>query len=303
MRFRTWTTAIVCTATIALGAGTAYGRGGVGGGGAAGGGTATGSTVDLQVSGSASTRSPDPGSVLQFSYLVKNSGPATATGVVVTMPVPGNVVPNFATANGSVLPCRLVGDGTTNATTYECTVGLIGKGGQATLVMNVTAPQVAQTIATSATASANETDTRPADNTLALSATVKAPTGGVCKGGVCDTVPAPVATPCVTITSVAAPVGYYLNWAAVWNDFTLQSCSTGSESVTVQVTETDVQSGAVVYNVLMPTTLTAGQNLGYVLDNDFAPYSTTVSISYTVRDASNNVLATASTTATTPPAL
>jgi uncharacterized repeat protein (TIGR01451 family) len=240
--------------------------------------------------------------VLQFNYLVKNSGPSSATGVVVTSPVPSNVTPNFATANGSILPCRLVGEGTTNATSYECTVGIIPKGGQATVVVNVTAPQVAQSIVTSATATANEVDARPSDNTLALSATVKAPTGGVCKGGVCDTVPAPVATPCVVLTNVTAPVGYYSIWAAIWNDFTLQSCSTGPESLSVQVTETDVRSGSIIYDVVMPTALQSGQNLGYVLDNDFAPFSTTVSISYTVRDTSGNVLATASTTATTPPA-
>ena len=304
MRTRSWTTAIVCAATLAIGTGSAYARGGATGGATGGGGgTTTTGAVDLQVSGAASTRSPDPGSVLQFTYLVKNSGPSSATGVVVTSPVPGNVTPNYATANGSVLPCRLIGDGTTNATTYECTVGIIPKGGQATVVVNVTAPQVAQTIATSATATSNEVDARPSDNTLALSAVVKAPTGGVCKGGICDTVPTPVPAACASLTSVTAPVGYYSIWAAIWNDFTLQSCSTGPESLTVQVTETDVQTGAVIYDVVMPTALAAGQNLGYVLDNDFAPFSTTVAIAYTVRDTSGNVLATASTTATTLPAV
>ncbi|MFA5883601.1 MAG: hypothetical protein WDA60_07110 [Acidimicrobiia bacterium] len=257
MKTRLWFAALVAVVLVLLGSGPALARGGPGGGGG-GGGTATG--ADLQLTGSASTNSPDPGSVYSYSFLVKNSGPADATGVVFRDPIPNTVVPNYATVNGSVLPCVGIGDPSDVA------------------------------------------DPQPANNAKTVSVAVKAPTGGVCKGGVCDTVPAPVAAPCVTLTSVSAPVGYYSIWAAVWNDFTLQSCSTGSESVTVEVTETNVATGSVDYSVVMPTTLAASQNLSYVLDNDFAPFSTTYLVSYVVRDSSGTVLASASTTATTPAA-
>ena len=299
MKTRLWFTALVAAMLVLLGAGPAFARGGTGGGGGGGGGTATG--ADLQLTGSASTNSPDPGSVYSYTFLVKNSGPADATGVVFRDPVPNTVVPNYATVNGSVLPCVGIGD-PSGGSTYECTVGTIVKGGQATVVVNVTAPEVATAIDDTASVTSDVADPQPANNTKTVSVTVKAPTGGVCKGGVCDTVPTPVAAPCVTLTSVSAPVGYYSIWAAVWNDFTLQSCSTGSESVTVEVTETNVATGSVDYSVVMPTTLVPSQNLSYVLDNDFAPFSTTYRVDYVVRDSSGAVLASASTTATTPAA-
>ena len=273
-------------------------QGGVGGGGT-GGGAATG--ADLQITGSASTNSPDPGSVYSYTYLIKNSGPSNATAVVFRDPIPTSTVPNYATSQGSVLPCAAIGD-LAGGTTYECNVGTIVKGGQATVIVSVTAPEVATAITNTASVTSDVIDPQTANNTKTVSVQVKAPTGGVCKGGVCDTVPAPTPAPCATITSVSAPVGYYSVWAAVWNDLTIQSCSTGTEAVTLEVTETNVATGSVDYNLLMPLSLLASQNVSYVLDNDFAPFSTTYLITYTVRDSSGALLSTASITATTPAA-
>ena len=302
MKARHWLAALAVAAIVPLGAGAAYAQGGVGGGGGGagggGGGTTTATGADLQVSGSASTNAPDPGSVYAYTFLIKNSGPANATAVVFRDPVPNRVVPNYATVHGSVLPCVEIGN-PAGGSSFECAVGTIVKGGQATVVVNVTAPQVATAIDNTGSVSSGVADPVAANNAKTVSVAVKAPTGGVCKGGICDTVPAPVAAPCATLTSVTAPVGYYSVWAAVWNDFTLQSCSTGTESVTVEVTETNQATGSVDYSVVMPTTLGAGQNLSYVLDNDFAPFSTTYLIGYVVRDSSGAVLASASTTATT----
>lgn len=304
MNRRFWTLALAAATLLPLGAVTAHAQGGAdsggsGGGGGGGGGTVATASADLQVSGSASTSSPDPGSAFTYSFLVKNSGGSTATNVVLTNPVPSATTPNWATMNGSVLPCVAIGD-PAGGLSYQCTIGTIVKGGQATVVISVTAPEVAQSFTDTASVTSDVADPVLTNNAKTVSVTVKAPTGGVCKGGVCDTVPAPIAAPCVTLTSVTAPVGYYSVWAAVWNDFTLQSCSTGSESVTVQVTETNVSSGSVDYNAVLPVSLLSGQNLSYILDNDFAPFNTTYRIDYTVRDSSGNVLATASTTATTP---
>jgi uncharacterized repeat protein (TIGR01451 family) len=239
--------------------------------------------------------------VYTYSFLIKNSGPANATAVVFRDAVPNTVVPNYASVNGSILPCVEIGN-PAGGSTFECTVGTVIKGGQATVVVNVNAPQVATAIDDTASVASDVSDPQLANNTKTVSVSVKAPTGGVCKGGVCDTVPTSVPNACATLTSVSAPVGYYSVWAAVWNDFTIQSCSTGNDSVTVEVTETNQATGAVEYSVVMPTILSAGQNLSYVLDNDFAPFSTTYLIGYVVRDSAGNVLTTASTTATTPPA-
>ena len=130
-----------------------------------------------------------------------------------------------------------------------------------------------------------------------------AATGGgtATKGGLKDVVAAPV-VPCVSLPSVTAPVGYYSVWAALWNTYTVRSCASGPESVTVRVTDTNVATGTVDYDVSMPTTLTAGQNQNMVLDNDFAPFSTTYAVTVTVIDSSGAVLSSASVAATTPPA-
>ena len=49
-------------------------------------------------------------------------------------------------------------------------------------------------------------------------------------------------------------------------------------------------------------TLVPGQNFGMVLDNDFASFSTTYDVSYTVKDATiGAVLSSSATVATTPP--
>ncbi|MFN8017866.1 MAG: hypothetical protein U0P45_07055 [Acidimicrobiales bacterium] len=213
--------------------------------------------------------------------------------------VPAATTPNWATANGSLLACANFGD-PSGATVVRCNLGSIVKGGQASVVVNVTAPQVAQAIGASATVSSTTPDPSTTNNTASVSVTVKAPTGGVCKGGVCDTVPQPIAPACAVLTSVTAPVGYYSVYAAVWNDFTIQSCSTSTEALTVEVTETDVADGSVDYRVVYPISLLPSQNSSMVLDNDFAPFNTTYDIAYTVRDSSGSVLTTATTRATTP---
>ena len=272
--------------------------GGGGGAGAGGVGT-TQAAADLQITGSASTRAPDPGSSYSYTFLIKNSGGSTASGVVLSNPIPPGTVPNFATSQGSILPCAAFGD-LTGGTTYRCDVGTIVKGGQATVVVSVTAPQTARIITDTATVTATTLDPSLANNSATVTVAVKAPTGGVCKGGVCDLVPPPVGTPCAVLTSVSAPVGYYSIWAAVWNDFTIQSCSTGTQSLTVEVTETNVSTGTVDYDVVWPTSLLPSQNLSMVLDNDFAAYSTTYQVAYSVRDSSGTLMTTSSATATTP---
>ena len=290
--------ALVSFASHALAQGGNAG-GGSGGGGGGGGTAAVGESADLQLTGSASTNSPDPGSVYSYTFQIKNSGGSTATGVFFADPVPAGTSPNYATANGSTLPCSANGDGG-NGTIMRCNLGSIPKGGAATVVVSLNAPQVAATIANSAAVGSATTDPKPANNWSTVNVTVKAPTGGVCKGGVCDSVPTATAATCAVLTSVSAPVGYYSTFAAVWNTFTVQSCSTGLETITIDVVETDVADGSVDYTSTYAVSLNPSQNLGIVLDNDFAPFDTTYDVSYTVKDGQGNLLSTSTVRVTTP---
>jgi len=74
----------------------------------AAGGTTTG--ADLQVSGSASTGSPAPGATYTYTFQIKNAGPDAATSAVFSNPLPAGTVYNYATDNGSTLPCAAFGN-------------------------------------------------------------------------------------------------------------------------------------------------------------------------------------------------
>lgn len=269
----------------------------------AAGGTTSG--ADLQVAGSASTGSPAPGTAYSYTFQIKNAGPDTATAVVFSDPLPAGTVYNYATANGSTLPCAAFGS-LTGGATVTCNPGDITKGGAVTVVVNVNAPTSASTYANTGTATSAATDPQPTNNSVTVTVQVKASGGGgaggggVNKGGVNDTAPA-TAAPCAALGGMSAPVGYYSTFAAIWNTFTVRSCSSATESINVEVTETNQSTGLVDYDVIFPITLVAAQNSSMVLDNDFAPFNTTYTVSFTATDASGNVLATGSVLATTPP--
>jgi hypothetical protein len=125
-------------------------------------------------------------------------------------------------------------------------------------------------------------------------------TGGLNKGGVKD-VGAPAVPACATLTGVGAPVGYYSIWAALWNQYTVRSCSTATESLSVTITNTNVATGAVDFSSTAPVSLTPGQNSSSVVDNDFAPFSTDYNVEIQVQDGKGTVLDTQSLLASTPP--
>ena len=265
----------------------------------AAGGTTTG--ADVQVSGSASTGSPAPGAAYSYTFQIKNAGPDTATAVVFSDPLPTGTVYNYATANGSTLPCAAFGN-LSGGATVSCNVGDVAKGGSAVIVVNVNAPVSAATYADTGTATSGASDPQPTNNSATVTVQVKAAGGGggANKGGVNDTAPA-TAAPCAALGSMSAPVGYYLTNAAIWNTFTVRSCSSSVETVNVEVTESNQATGLVDYGVIFPLTLIAAQNASMVLDNDFAPFNTTYTVAFTATDSSGNVLSTGSVVATTPP--
>ena len=266
----------------------------------------SGTGADVQVSGSASTGSPAAGAAFTYTFQVKNAGPDVATAVTFSDPLPAGTVYNYATANGSTLPCAAFGN-INGGATVSCTLGDIAKGGQATVVVSVNAPLTASTFTNTGSATSSASDPQSANNAATVTVQVKAAAGGggggggVNKGGVNDPTTVAVATPCAVLANLAAPVGYYLTWAAIWNTFTVRSCSSNTETVNVEVTETNAATGAVDYDLIYPITLLAAQNTSMVLDNDFAPFNTTYNVSFTATDSSGNVLSTGSVAATTPP--
>lgn len=302
MRSSRWAMLALGVAALAGVATNSFAQGGAGGGGGGGGTTTSG--ADLQISGSASTGSPDPGSVYTYTFQIKNNGGSTADAVQFEDVLPGQVVASYSSANSGQYTCANFGTGLdgSEGTAVRCSIGSLAKGGQVTVVVGVTAPDNALSYGNTATVSSATADPKTTNNSAVVNVTVKAPTGGLCKGGICDSTSSDVPpVPCATFVSVSAPVGYYSTWAAVWNTFTVQSCSNGTLNYTVEVVETDSADGSVDYDVIYPLTLAGGANQGLVLDNDFAPFNTTYDITYTLRDSNNNVLATSSTRATTPP--
>lgn len=127
--------------------------------------------------------------------------------------------------------------------------------------------------------------------------------GGVNSGGVRD-LTSPTITPvaCGAIVSLTAPVGYYSIWAALWNTYTVRSCATtgGAQTYNVRVRNINTATGTTDYDVTTAYALVPGQNVGSVLDNDFAPFNTSYTVQVDVSDASGNLLTTATTAATTP---
>ena len=255
--------------------------------------------VDVQLTGRASSGSPTAGGTYSFNYTIKNSGPGTASNVVFTDQAPVDYT--GWTLNGQQLTgCEAQGLGDVGGNNVVCTIPSLAKGASVNIVIMATAPQDAATVSNSGSVTVDNPDTNTANNSASASITVKAPTGGVCKGGTCDLVPQVQAAPCAALTSVTAPVGYYLTYAAIWNQFTLQSCSSGSETVSVQVQELNTLTGNIDYDVTWYVPLVPSQNYSMVLDNDFAAYTTPYVITYTVRDASGTLLDSSSVNATTP---
>jgi hypothetical protein len=115
--------------------------------------------------------------------------------------------------------------------------------------------------------------------------------------------PAPVAPPqpgCATFTSTSAPVGYYLTFAALWHDYQVKSCNSQIENVFVRVTDVNRATGASDYSVTVPYGLAGNGGATGVIDNDFAPFTTTYDIKMEILDQGGNVLDTSQLSATTP---
>jgi len=115
---------------------------------ASGGGTG----ADIQITGSASTGSPDPGALFSYTFQVKNIGPDTASAVSFRDPLPLGTGYVSATANGAAAPCAMASGVVT------CSLGALGRGAQTTIAIQLTAPSIVGTFANTATASSTTAD-------------------------------------------------------------------------------------------------------------------------------------------------
>jgi uncharacterized repeat protein (TIGR01451 family) len=119
-------------------------------------------TTDLSVT---KTAFPDPvviGSNLTYTLTVANGGPSTATGVILSDTLPGNVTYVSATPN----------QGTCSGTsTVICTLGSLANGASVVVTIAVT-PISAGTLSNTATISGNETDPNTANNSVTTTTTV-----------------------------------------------------------------------------------------------------------------------------------
>ena len=127
----------------------------------------SGRTADLSVG---MTDAPDPvapGGALTYTTLVTNNGPFTATGVLLTQDVPG--------------PVRSASPGCVPGPPVVCKLGDLDSGQASTVTVVVSVPAGVPSVVSRATASANEQDPAPSDNTATETTTVSGGSPGFSK--------------------------------------------------------------------------------------------------------------------------
>ncbi|MCW2598924.1 MAG: hypothetical protein JWM02_753 [Frankiales bacterium] len=128
--------------------------------------TVNAQTADLRI---VKTASPDPvlvGQALTYTIAVSSGGPGTATGVVVTDPLPANVT--YVSATPSQGSCALA------SAVVTCSLGSLANGASASIqiVVRPTAAAVGR-LSNTATVKATESDPNTANNTSTVTVTVK----------------------------------------------------------------------------------------------------------------------------------
>jgi uncharacterized repeat protein (TIGR01451 family) len=118
------------------------------------GGTTGATSADLAIVKTGPATQPVEETSFDYTLVVTNNGPSTATGVVVSDPLPSNFTLGTAT------PTQGSCSGTTTVT---CNLGTILNGATATITIHGTG-HVAGVMANTATVSGNETDPVPANN-------------------------------------------------------------------------------------------------------------------------------------------
>ena len=121
-------------------------------------------SADLSVTGTASPNPVLAGQVATFTMSVQNAGPASATGVQLSNPVPPGVTLQSASAShGS---CALSGQ------TVMCSLGTLGVGGSATVTLGLVPSSNVAGITDTPTVSGSQLDQNAANNTATIQTTV-----------------------------------------------------------------------------------------------------------------------------------
>jgi len=142
----------------------------------------SGSTgADLQISGSASTGSPNAGSSFSYTFQVKNSGPESAAAATFGDALPAGVGFNAATVNGATGACTFADP------VVSCDLGSLASGAQAVIVVNAYAPTVVGTYSDTGSTSSGTADPNPANNGVTVTVQVKTPAADSIKVSKCYT--------------------------------------------------------------------------------------------------------------------
>ncbi len=119
-------------------------------------------TADLQIQKTVSNGSPNAGDTVAFTITVRNAGPASATGVVLSDILPASLV--FSTAVAS--------QGAYASGTGLWTVGTIANGNAATLTLSASATSSGVTTNLASVAASNQVDQNPGNMPRARRSTV-----------------------------------------------------------------------------------------------------------------------------------
>jgi hypothetical protein len=120
---------------------------------------------DVQMSGAASTKSPDAGTRVDLRYDIKVAGKSVAPDVVFTATLPAGISPIPELFGG---PCTFVDQ------VVSCSLGNIADGGSSGVTIAVLAPATVGTTTTvTGTAVASNGDTNLSNNSLTLSFTTR----------------------------------------------------------------------------------------------------------------------------------
>lgn len=122
--------------------------------------------TDVQVTGFASTGSPNRGATFSYTFQVKDNGPWSVGDVAFSDPLPAQVsFVGVSTDNGSAC--------TQTAGMVSCDLGGLAVGQQVQLVITVVAPMAPSTFTNTATVTPNVSDTQPSNNSVGVTVQVK----------------------------------------------------------------------------------------------------------------------------------
>ncbi len=119
--------------------------------------TVTLSSVDLAITKTASIPAAAPGQTFDYTLVVVNNGPSTATGVTVADTLPSGF--SLISATSTQGTC-------TGTAAVSCTIGTMLNGASVTITLHGTAGN--GSLSNTATVTSNETDTTPANNSSSV---------------------------------------------------------------------------------------------------------------------------------------